>query len=115
MCGRRDSEADAGGESPEVEGIEGDEGGERRGQRRAAFGADLVPPATKWGRGGRGGGGVGGGGGGWLAASEKRSRRGRGHDSSGECACVCGGFDQSTLRRQAKHRKIQKSLLIESY
>ena len=38
------------GGSQEVEGLEGGEGGERRGQRRAAFGADVVPTATKRGR-----------------------------------------------------------------
>ena len=52
MCGRG-----ARGGSPEVEGLEGGEGGERRGQRRGAFGADVVPTATK--RGTRRGGGSG--------------------------------------------------------
>ena len=42
----------AGGGSREAEGLEGGEGGERRGQRRAAFGADVVPTATKRGKGG---------------------------------------------------------------
>ena len=72
----------AGGGSPEVEGLEGGEGGERRGQRRAAFGADVVEAATKRGKGGgEEGGGV----------SEKRRRRGRGHDSGGESAGVWVG------------------------
>ena len=95
----------AGGGSPEVEGLEGGEGGERRGQRRAAFGADVVCTATKRGRGGEGG----------VAVSEKRRGRGRGHYSGGECACVCVGDLTSagmcTLRRQAKTQRRQATAM----